>query len=184
MAKSWVSLWRARLASSLNAAASTLYMLKEWSSGVALGRERTLGAFLCRAFVGGLGVGVRLGGMDEVFEFEVTWWGFDENTIVSLLMSNSTPYRFIHNLPKMAACWPKSVMSIDVVSSVWPERTKLGYRAIVIGLLAICPSYPRTLLGLAKGIGSMPSSLQIPATKLRSIKAYSIIPVSIRNLIE
>ena len=45
------------------------------------------------------------------------------------------------------------------MSSVWPRRTKLGYRAIVIGLFTICPSYSYTLLGLIKDIDFIPSNL-------------------------
>ena len=74
-------------------------------------------------------------------------------------MSNSTLYRFIYSLLRMAAYWPKFVISISIMSFVWPGRTKLGYKAIIIGLFAIYLSYSYTLLGLTKGIGSISSNL-------------------------
>ena len=50
-------------------------------------------------------------------------------------------------------------MSINIISFVWLERTKLRYRTIVIGLFAICLSYSYTLLDLTKDIDSISSSL-------------------------
>ena len=99
-------------------------------------------------------------------------------------MFNSIPYRFIYNLPRIAAYWLKFVISISIVSFVWSGRTKLGYRTIVIDLFAIYLSYSYTLLDLIKDIDFIPSNLQILVIKLRLIKAYSIVLVSIRNLIE
>ena len=50
-------------------------------------------------------------------------------------------------------------MSINIVSFVWLGRTKLGYRAIIIGLFTICLLYSYTLLDLIKGIDSISSNL-------------------------